>query len=661
MKIYKLFCIITFLSVMSGCADVGDDLPADGKYTSESAMVDNVKVTTSTDEPIELTGRPEYEIALNDTVVSFSAESGFYEEEFLLEISTNTKDKIYYTIDGSDPRTSDTRIEYTEPLIIADKTEDKNIVSAVDPALFSGNFCEYNTSQQKFVSTVNAPSNSVVDKCTIIRAASESKDGSFSQIASSTYFIGTVEEHIKGITKSCQASSEDLAVISISMEYDDLFEPSYGIYVKGNIFDKSLSEYIAKGQNIEAETARQLDANYKQKGMDWERNCHIEFFECNSDEVHSVISQNCGIRIQGNYSRSDLQKGFRLFARTDYGDNRFRYPVFGEDAVRTDGEAIDTYKSLVLRAGGNCAFTAKFNDTYWQTLTSQCDYATKASRPCVVYLNGEYWGLYVLEEDFSNEYFEDHYDIPKENIVVYKGDAESLSLGYKLDEGKLPEGETDESYYFRELYNFFETHNNLESQEDYNEFTKLVDTESVRDYFLTQIWINNKWDWPGKNWSMWKSTVIDDGSEYADGRWRFMLYDVEFGGVSGESDAYTNTIKEDNYKELGLLDMNTDNPAVLCFAYLMTNDNFRDDFNSRLLSASEDIFSHSRATKLLDEFEAEYSPLYDQFFRRYPGAGTTEDALSGDYASVKCIRDFLDKRAEGIPDMVYWVNEQFDQ
>ena len=460
MKIYKLFCIITFLSVMSGCADVGDDLPADGKYTSESAMVDNVKVTTSTDEPIELTGRPEYEIALNDTVVSFSAESGFYEEEFLLEISTNTKDKIYYTIDGSDPRTSDTRIEYTEPLIIADKTEDKNIVSAVDPALFSGNFCEYNTSQQKFVSTVNAPSNSVVDKCTIIRAASESKDGSFSQIASSTYFIGTVEEHIKGITKSCQASSEDLAVISISMEYDDLFEPSYGIYVKGNIFDKSLSEYIAKGQNIEAETARQLDANYKQKGMDWERNCHIEFFECNSDEVHSVISQNCGIRIQGNYSRSDLQKGFRLFARTDYGDNRFRYPVFGEDAVRTDGEAIDTYKSLVLRAGGNCAFTAKFNDTYWQTLTSQCDYATKASRPCVVYLNGEYWGLYVLEEDFSNEYFEDHYDIPKENIVVYKGDAESLSLGYKLDEGKLPYEKEDVDLYeaVRETFLRIEDH-----------------------------------------------------------------------------------------------------------------------------------------------------------------------------------------------------------
>ena len=42
-----------------------------------------------------------------------------------------------------------------------------------------------------------------------------------------------------------------------------------------------------------------------------------------------------------------------------------------------------------------------------------------------------------------------------------------------------------------------------------------------------------------------------------------------------QGDAYTNTVKEDNYKPSGLLDFDTKNPAVLCFAYLMTNDKFR--------------------------------------------------------------------------------------
>ena len=74
------------------------------------------------------------------------------------------------------------------------------------------------------------------------------------------------------------------------------------------------------------------------------------------------------------------------------------------------------------------------------------------------------------------------------------------------------------------------------------------------------MWINNKWDWPGKNWSMWRTTKISEGNPYADGRWRFILYDMEFGGVSGKGDAFVNTIKEDNYKPYGMLDRNTDNP-----------------------------------------------------------------------------------------------------
>lgn len=659
MKKIKLLYIAVSLILITGCADSGSNSAVTENSTAENTTtINGVQVTTAA-EPTEPPSEPEREIVLNNTLISFSAESGFYAEEFSLEITADTDDTIYYTLDGSDPRTSDSRLQYTSAVNITDRNGEANVVSAVDPALFCGSFCDYRAAQQTFISTVDAPSDAAVDKCTVIRAASEADDGTFSQVTSGTYFIGSAEEHIDGISESCEAAGERLAVISISMEYADLFSSSKGIYVKGDIFNNALADYIANGEHIEAETARQLDANYKQRGQQWERYCHIDFFECSPDETDLVLSQNCGIRIQGNYSRSDLQKGFRLFAKTDYGDKRFRYPVFSDDAVRPDGEPIDTYKSLVLRAGGNCAFTSKFNDTYWQALTADCRYATKASRPCVVYLNGEYWGLYVLEEDFSNEYFEDHYDIPKDNVVVYKGDAESLSLGYKLDEGKLPDGETDESYYLRELYDFFESRRNLEAQEDFDEFSKLVDVESVRDYFLTEIWINNKWDWPGKNWSMWKSTLTDGSSEYADGKWRFMLYDVEFGGISGEGDAYTNTIKEDNYKELGLLDMNTSNPAVLCYAYLMTNENFRNDFNERLLAASGNTFEYSRAIELLDQFEAEYAPLYDQFFRRYPDSGSADDAIDGGYASIRCIRDFLEKRAEGIPDMVEWVENQY--
>ena len=158
---------------------------------------------------------------------------------------------------------------------------------------------------------------------------------------------------------------------------------------------------------------------------------------------------------------------------------------------------------------------------------------------------------------------------------------------------------------------------------------------------------------------MWKTATRSSDNEYGDGKWRFIFYDMEFGGVSGESDSWTNTVKEDNYKPQGLLDMDTKNPAVLTYAYLMTNENFRSEYNSELLAMSDGIYEKEHAQQVLDDFTAVYEPLMDQFFKRYPNTGTTADAINGGYASVKCISDFISKRGSNIQSIVDWIDQQF--
>lgn len=592
-----------------------------------------------------------------DGALGLSKESGIYEHEFSLSIEADDDYDVYYTTDGSDPANSETALEYENEIKITDRTGDANVVSAVPTSLFSTNFSRY-SSKDGVTCYIESPSNEAVDKCTVIRAVAKNSDGEVVDTAEATYFIGTAEEHIEGIKESCKAAGMSLAVISITMDYDDLFDYENGIYVKGATFDKSLEEFKKTNKNFKGEDTRKLLANYSQRGREWEREAHIEMFEMSDTTCETVLSQGCGIRIQGNYSRSDVQKGFRLYARSEYGASKFEYALFGDELVDIEGKTIDTFDTFVLRAGGNCAFTCKYNDTFWQDLAAEMDIATKKSRPCVVYLNGEYWGLYILEEDYSDDFFEDHYNVNKEDVVLYKGDAETYDIGYKLDLGEIPKGE-EVTYYFEDLLNFFDTYDNLKSDEAYEEFAKLVDIESVMDYFAVEVWINNKWDWPGKNWSMWKTTTVDSSNEYNDGKWRFCLYDIEFGGVSGSSDASTNTIKEDNYKPKGLLDMDTDNPAVLCFAYLMTNEGFRTEYCNKLLSLSDTIFEKELALSVLDEYESIYGPLFNQFFDRYPKTGSTSEALNGGYASSKCISDFLNRRASNIQKMVDWVNRQY--
>jgi hypothetical protein len=600
--------------------------------------------------------------------VSFSAKSGAYEKEFYLSLQAG-EDTIYYTLDGTNPadESNTGRIQYTDAFLVTDGSERENRLSAIDPAEFDSVNVTWKKKKKTFASTITAPSNDAVDKATVVRAVSQDKEGNYSDVAAATYFVGDMADHISGIQQSCEASGTKLAIMSIVVNPEDFFDEDTGIYVHGTIFQNALEEYLKTNTITDdaVDVARSLDANYKQRGRDWERNAHIDYMESDGEETDCVLSQECGIRIQGNYSRSDLQKGLRLYAREDYGKKNFKYAFFGEDATNSQGKVIEKFKKLTLRNGGNCAFTAKFNDAYWQSLIRDLDCETQSSRVCVVYLNGEYWGIYILQEDYNNNDLEQNYDVNKDDVVIYKGDAESYELGYKLDDGELPEGITDESYYFGDLLEFFDTHDDLTDSEDYQAFEKLVDVESVRDYFAVNVWINNKWDWPGKNWSAWKVTVTDDANPYADGRWRLCLYDLDFGGVSGASDAATNTIEVDNYKEYGLLDMDTKNPVVKMFAYLMTNEEFRKDFEDKLTDLTQNQFESSAALEQCEKYCNIYSPLYDQFFTRYfnsteSSLGNKENALNGSYASAKCIKNFLKKRAKQIPKMISWVEEFYE-
>ena len=678
----QLLILASLVLICSGCGQQGSDASVvDVESTQESYVESAVQVDTTGEPQAELqekieksiegsavhnalTTRPEEKVLEEIQSVTgpvqignfiFSQGSGFYEEGFELSVESGYED-VYYTMDGSDPATSETAVKYEGSIAISDRRGEENVIAAVDPILFAGSYNQVDGNG--FTTYLEAPEDGAVDKCTYLRIAAVDGEGNALEEASAVYYIGSIEEHIQGIKESCEAAGMPLAVINIAIDYDDLYDHETGIYVKGKKFEIAKNINQLQGNKItDGETARSLDANYKQKGRDWEKEVRISMLECTSEGTREVLNQNCGIRIQGNYSRSDVQKGFRLYAREEYGGKRFRYAVFGEDYVNDQGEVMDSYKTLVLRAGGNCAFLSKFNDTYWQSLLDATACDTQHSRPCVVYLNGEYFGLYVLQEDYTGEYFEDVHGVDSKEVVLYKGDAESLELGYKLDEGDLPEGENDESYYYKELLEFFDTHEDAKADADYAELAELVDMESLMDYYAIQSWINNKWDWPGKNWSMWKTVGDTKDGTYADGKWRFVFYDMEFGGVSGGSDARTNTIKEDNYQRYGLLDKNTGNPAVLCFAYAMTNENFREAFKERLSGLAGEEFEQSEALARLKYFEEVYGPLFGQFFDRYPGTGDAKNALEGGYGTSSCIRAFLLQRQDHISKMIEYIDE----
>ena len=108
---------------------------------------------------------------------SFSHESGFYQDDFYLEITAGDGLTIHYTLDGSVPDASSP--VYTQPLLISDATSKPNVYSAIK---------DISAHESVIVPDYN------VDKCTIVRAVAISSLGTFSKDSTASYFVGITPE-----------------------------------------------------------------------------------------------------------------------------------------------------------------------------------------------------------------------------------------------------------------------------------------------------------------------------------------------------------------------------------------------------------------------------------------------------------------------------------
>ncbi len=531
------------------------------------------------------------ETAKPNAFVEASHSSGTYDAAFTLTLTSKPGAEIYYTTDGSNPVTSETRQVYSNGIAITDRKNDRNVLAAVP---------------QDKIQTMNkewdliVPSDSAVDKCTVLRAVAINADGEQSDIVTNTYFVGNMSQHISGIQDSVQAAGQDLAVISITMDQEDLFDETRGIYAIGS--DRN-------------------HPNFKEKGKDWERNCHIDYFESNGTETSLELAQDCGIRIQGNYSRENIQKSFRLFAREDYGTKNFKYPFF-PDLTNAEGETMKKFKTLVLRNGGNDSFNYKYKDNFIQSFLHEQGCETLHGRPCVVYLDGEYWGHYVLQDDVSDNFLQEKRGVVKENVVVYKGsdDPEYAKYKFKLDEGELPEGVTDEDYYLQETFQFLNSHD-LSNDADYSEFmSKYMAEDSAVGYFASMLYLNNRYDWPEKNWSIWRTT--DDTREtcdYEDGRWRFSIYDLDLTtNTTWLTGGNLEGVKEDQVAALNK--PGSDLVIQNLFGNMMKNESFRAKVAEKVKELATTVLTEQKVDANGKKYYGSYRPLHDQFRKRFLSA-----------------------------------------
>ena len=340
-------------------------------------------------------------------------------------------------------------------------------------------------------------------------------------------------------------------IVSLVTEPDNLWDIDKGIYVLGRSYDPAPPND---------------GANFWQ---DWEVPVHVDFIEPNGELGFAI---NAGLKIHGGWTRFFPQKSLAIFARTKYGDESFDYPIFRN-------RDYDEYQATILRNGGSDWNHAMLRDALIVGLMENKDVDIQAYRPSIVYINRVYWGIHNIREK-TNEHF---------IASLHNEDPDQLDIVNIW--GIALMGDTD---HYDLLLDFIEN-NDLNDSTNYDLVKQMIDVNNFIDYNITNIFCDNT-DWPGNNNKFWRP-------HRPGGKWRWFLYDTDFGFGLRDSAAYRH-----NSLEIATDPDKTEwpNPAysTLLLRKLMTSNEFRVKFINRFSKLLNTNFSTERILDSIDVKEA---------------------------------------------------------
>lgn len=532
--------------------------------------------TPSLDGPNNTFYHLDRKVNQNPDSPELSHEQGYYQGPIDLSLTTPEEAQIYYTLDGSDP--SHNSPLYQGPIQLTPDLNPNNFADLLD--------ISYMTTEGNPWARPSEPP----FKAIILKALTYIEGQGISDITTATYII--TEEG---------ADKYSFPVLSLICDPDDLFDHEVGIYVGGQILEDQNLNYVDGS----------VEANYNQRGIAWEKPVNLTLFDTNG---HTAFQQDLGLRTHGAWSRANPQKGLRLFARESYGQDTLSYELFAGLVGRVTDQPIDSYKRFLVRAAGNDWEHLLFRDAFMQKIAADTPSLypldDQAWQPVILFINGEYWGIHNLRETVDTHTLSNHYGIPSKDITILEGDTGIMDT--VLDSG-LPELETA----YKDLMAYVDGHD-LSDPDYYNNVADQIDLVNHAQYMVAQTYYGNT-DWPGNNIRYWRiNEALEEGSYGTDGKWRYMLYDTDFGFHLYEYMENNVTFDSISFAaaENGPVWPNPEWSTVL-FRNLLESETYQQLFINTYADYLNTGLSADNVVAQLDSFKSLYTPELKEHHLRY--------------------------------------------
>ena len=215
----------------------------------------------------------------------------------------------------------------------------------------------------------------------------------------------------------------------------------------------------------------------------------------------------------GNDSWAYQQRGFDFVLRDEFGYNAdLEHLIFPE-------KTRDNFQRLILKpaANDNYPFSsggAHIRDAFVHTLSDRADLKLdeRTWRPAILYVNGQYWGVYEIREKADDADFTDFYcNQDKYHLRYLK------TWGGTWEEYGAPNALPD----WNNLKNYIAA-NNMGNPANFAHVDSLLNWKSLADYFMFNSYVVTM-DWLNWNTAWWRGT--DTSGDHT--KWRYTLWDMD--------------------------------------------------------------------------------------------------------------------------------------
>lgn len=369
-----------------------------------------------------------------------------------------------------------------------------------------------------------------VDKTTVLRAVAVEEGGAPSPALTLDFFIG--EEHT-------------LPVLSLATDSPRRFSETYEGCVKDRECAGNLSFYAPEGS----------------------------------------FSVGCGVELKGHTSLFAPKKSLGVSFRGCYGAETLAYDIFGEGPAE--------FSELSIRAGQDYTATV-FRNELMQELCAELDTApTQRSRYCVLYINGEYWGIYCLKDDITRQFYANLTGTAKEDVTMLSSPVPQSAAVYTEALGLWKD-------------------TSLTREEAYERFCAAVDMDGFIDWVLLEGYCAN----------------VDVKSNLrffraGDGPWQIAFYDLDWAFQSRYS-CFLNLVGPEQTAQI--------TPTI---RWLFGIAGFKERLLARYAELTETTLSDEHVTEMIDEFRALLAPEMVRERAQWSGtAGAWEESVDALRANI---------------------------